>query len=268
MASRQETFNDYEGFVEKFKPKKTTDDCYTPKEVYDVILEWAVERYGIGPSSVVRPFYPGGDYEAFDYPRGCVVLDNPPFSILAKIQGFYLERGIRFFLFAPALTCLSGKDNVMRTNHILCDTQITYENGAVVPTAFVTNLDDGTVIESCPDLGKRVKAACDAIKARSTKTIPKYEFPDHVLTAAKVNWFAAHGTPFKVSAHDCMRIASLDDMRAKGKSGIFGGGLLLSNRAAAERAAAERAAAERAAAEKWKLSDREMQMVGMLGGGA
>ena len=36
----------------------------------------------------------------------------------------------------------------------------------------------------------------------------------------------------------------------------------------ANRAAAERAAAERAAAEKWKLSDREMQMVGMLGGGA
>ena len=22
--------NNYEGFVEKFKPKKTTDDCYTP----------------------------------------------------------------------------------------------------------------------------------------------------------------------------------------------------------------------------------------------
>lgn len=25
-----EKFEDYEGFVEKFKPKKTTDDCYTP----------------------------------------------------------------------------------------------------------------------------------------------------------------------------------------------------------------------------------------------
>lgn len=23
-------FRDYEGFVEKFEPKKTTDDCYTP----------------------------------------------------------------------------------------------------------------------------------------------------------------------------------------------------------------------------------------------
>ncbi len=28
--SKKEKFNDYDGFVEKFKPKKTTDDCYTP----------------------------------------------------------------------------------------------------------------------------------------------------------------------------------------------------------------------------------------------
>lgn len=27
-------FNEYEGFVDKFKPKKTTDDCYTPPAVY------------------------------------------------------------------------------------------------------------------------------------------------------------------------------------------------------------------------------------------
>ena len=26
-------FEDYEGFVDKFKTKKTTDDCYTPPEV-------------------------------------------------------------------------------------------------------------------------------------------------------------------------------------------------------------------------------------------
>ena len=29
-SQNQEKFNDYEGFVEKFKPKRTTDDCYTP----------------------------------------------------------------------------------------------------------------------------------------------------------------------------------------------------------------------------------------------
>lgn len=26
----KEKFEDYEGFVEKFKPKLTTDDCFTP----------------------------------------------------------------------------------------------------------------------------------------------------------------------------------------------------------------------------------------------
>ena len=45
---------------------------------------------------------------------------------------------------------------------------------------------------------------------------------------------------------------------------IFGGGLILSDRAAAERAAAERAAAERAAATKWELSARERAIVEYL----
>ena len=58
---------------------------------------------------------------------------------------------------------------------------------------------------------------------------------------------------------DCMPISRLDGQREKGDA-IFGGGLLLSERAAAERAAAERVAAERvaaerAAAERWTLSD-------------
>ena len=29
-TSRAEILNDYEGFVDKFRPKRTTDDCYTP----------------------------------------------------------------------------------------------------------------------------------------------------------------------------------------------------------------------------------------------
>lgn len=30
MSQARESFTDYGGFVEKFKPKRTTDDCYTP----------------------------------------------------------------------------------------------------------------------------------------------------------------------------------------------------------------------------------------------
>jgi hypothetical protein len=59
---------EYDAFTEKFKPKKTTDDCYTPPLVYDAIQDWACSEYGIDPACIVRPFYPGGDYERFDYP--------------------------------------------------------------------------------------------------------------------------------------------------------------------------------------------------------
>ena len=75
--TREEKFNDYEGFVEKFKPKKTTDDCYTPPAVYEAVKDWACRKYSIDPACTVRPFWPGGDYEHFDYPAGAVVLDNP-----------------------------------------------------------------------------------------------------------------------------------------------------------------------------------------------
>ena len=37
-----EEFTQYDDFEAKFKPKKTTDDCYTPPEVYRLICEWAV----------------------------------------------------------------------------------------------------------------------------------------------------------------------------------------------------------------------------------
>lgn len=69
----------YEDFVEKFKPKKTTDDCYTPSLVYDAVRDWACEKYGIDPASIVRPFYPGGDYIRFAYPAACFypVLSPP-----------------------------------------------------------------------------------------------------------------------------------------------------------------------------------------------
>ena len=89
---------EYSEFVEKFKPKVTTDDCYTPEPVYEAVLAWCEERYGVDRGNVVRPFYPGGDYERFGYPRGCAVIDNPPFSLLSKIVRFYCQRGIRFLL--------------------------------------------------------------------------------------------------------------------------------------------------------------------------
>ena len=268
MSQSRISFEDYEGFVEKFKPKRTTDDCFTPPEIYAVVLDYVRERWGVEEADVVRPFWPGGDYESFDYPDGCCVVDNPPFSMLSKIQAFYLERGVRFFLFAPSLTCLSGK-NCMQVDHIVCNCSITYANGAVVRTGFVTNLDEEYVLESDPELGDRLNAADDARLKAQKKTVGNYAYPDEVITSARAQYFAAHGTPFRVRRKDACRISKLDAQAAQGKA-IFGGGLLLSKSAAAERAAAERAAAERAAAERaaatvWELSDRERAAQALLG---
>lgn len=62
--ARDETYTE---FVEKFKPKLTTDDCYTPQIVYDAVADWVAAEYKLDRSRFVRPFYPGEDYEAFDY---------------------------------------------------------------------------------------------------------------------------------------------------------------------------------------------------------
>lgn len=92
MSEQLPIFDDnpeYDKFVEKFKPKKTTDDCYTPPNVYEAVAQWVAREYGLEPSRFVRPFYPGGDYEHHEYPAGCVVVDNPPFSIITPILRFY-----------------------------------------------------------------------------------------------------------------------------------------------------------------------------------
>lgn len=91
-AREMEETAEYAAFVEKFVPKKTTDECYTPALVYEAVRGWAVERYGLQGREIVRPFYPGGDYERAEYPAGCVVIDNPPFSMISKICAFYQKK--------------------------------------------------------------------------------------------------------------------------------------------------------------------------------
>ena len=117
---------------------------------------------------------------------------------------------------------------------------------------------------SAPDLHEKLKATNDENEKKLRKSFPKYEFPMEVLTAAKCGWLSKYGQSFAVDREDGVAIRTLDAMKEFGK-GIFGGAILLSERAAAERAAAERAAAERAAATTWKLSEREMEIVKSLG---
>jgi len=248
---------EYQAFVDKFNPKKTTDDCYTPANIYTAVAEWVAAEYGLDAASFVRPFYPGGDYERFEYPAGCVVVDNPPFSIAAQIYKLYVRVGIRFFLFAQTLTMFSGSSTLDLT-YVPCGVKITYENGANVNTSFVTNLDTCR-IRSAPTLYRAVEAANDANEKARTRHMPKYVYPDHVLTAAAAYQYSHYGIDYRLEKADCTFIRAMDAQREAGKA-CFGGAFLLS-----ERAAAERAVAERAAAHKWSLSERERAIVANLG---
>ena len=160
---------DYEAFVDKFKSKKTTDDCYTPTNIYNAVAGWVEKEYGVSWLDFVRPFYPGGDYENQVYLPGQIVVDNPPFSIITKICRFYDARGIKYFLFAPTLTCFQGVSD--RNSAIVCGVSITYDNGAKVNTSFITNLDSCRA-RTAPDLFRLVKEQDEANQRRIKKLLP------------------------------------------------------------------------------------------------
>lgn len=83
-------FRDYESFVAKFTDAaKTTDDCYTPQDVYEAVVRYVGTITDMSDKQILRPFYPGGDYLNAEYPENGVVIDNPPFSMFTKIVRFY-----------------------------------------------------------------------------------------------------------------------------------------------------------------------------------
>ena len=253
--SQRQKWLDYDGFVEKHKPKLTTDDCYTPEPVYNVVRDWVCEEYGVDASTFVRPFYPGGDYEFYDYPRDCVVVDNPPFSILAQIIRFYVDAGIKFFLFAPSMTIFTSYRK--KVCSLCCNTKTIYENGAQINTSFLTNLESPGV-RSVPELYKRLKGVI-----KDKKSLPKYQYPDELLTATKINFLSERGVDFKIGMNEMFFTRELDSQKKYDK-GIFGSGFLISERKAAElREAMEREKKKDVIC--WELSEREKEIIKQLG---
>lgn len=123
-------FNDYESYVAKFADQaKTTDDTYTPRDVYEAVLTYVRSVYDMTDKVVLRPFYPGGGYENAEYPENGVVIDNPPFSLFVPIVEFYTVRNVPFFIFGSGLTIT----NCCRyCTAVIIAEQITFENGAKI----------------------------------------------------------------------------------------------------------------------------------------
>ena len=253
--SREEGNDEYNEFLDKFEQPKTTDDCYTPDNIYEAVADYASKLSGINKTKFLRPFYPGGDYENEKYPEGCAVVDNPPFSILAQIVDFYVEHMTPFFLFAPGLSAL-GYTRRPGVTAICTSEDITYENGASVSTSFVTNMIGPDVVAmTAPELSAAIYKLNKENEAARTKPQPKYSFPVELITSAKLGYLSKYGEDIKILRNESIFVRTLDAMKEAGAAGIFGSGYLLS----------EKAAAEKAAATVWKLSDREKEIIKNLG---
>lgn len=198
-----------------------------------------------------------------DCRREKVVIDNPPFSISSEIINFYYAHGIPFFLFAPRMTCLSGRRAGMENlTAVFGCKDISYENGAVVPTAFLTNMMGDVKIRVSETLEAKLKAAMPSEK----KALPRYAYPDNLIKAADLEQCGE----LEICRADTLPVNALDAQKPFGKT-VFGKGLLLSDKAARAVKAVKAAKAARAAkAAKaanvivWPLSEREQKLIERL----
>ena len=253
----------YEEFVEKFKPKKTTDDCYTPPAVYEAVKDWAVERFQLQDKNVLRPFFPGGDYQNERYTENDVVIDNPPFSIISQICNFYVDNDIKFFLFAPSLTLFSTSRGNL--NYYVSGSEIIYENKARVNTSFVTNLGNKKIVVSS-SLHDMIEKA---MKTEKKTQMSKYKYPDALLTFSKLDFLAKHGKNIEFDSSEVYWVRCLDSQKEL-KKAVYGCGFLLSDNAT-ERLKAEQSKPieqieqiEPIEQITWSLSDREKQIINNL----
>lgn len=251
---------EYQAFLEKFETKKTTDDCYTPTNVYEAVVEWCEKEYRIDRNKIVRPFYPNGDYTKYSYEEDSIVLDNPPFSILAEITRYYTEKGIKFFLFAPSLTLFNaGK----MCTAICIGINVLYENKARVCTSFLTNLNGNVRFRSCPELYEALNKVNEENNGKELVTLPKYEYPTYVATSSNVALMSKYGVEFSAMVEETLKVSELDIQKEVGKS-IFGGGYLLSENKAKDKELAQAKIKGKQALRVWTLSEREKKLINNL----
>ena len=210
--------SEYSQFVDKFKPKLTTDDCFTPPAVFKAVEKWVREQYNLGDVENIRPFKPEGDYQAEDY-EGKVVIDNPPFSILSEIVRWYTANGVKFFLFAPYLSTLPIASDC-QTTKIITGAEVTYENGAKVLTNFVTNMADPKVlVKIAGSLRERIEEA----QPNESAELERYKRPKNLKVATDFVYVTKLGHDWELTARDCEFVKNTDGLKAMGK-GLYGGG--------------------------------------------
>lgn len=249
-VKKKDTYSD---FVDKFTLKKTTDDCYTPDAVYDIIIDYVSKRVDLSDKKIIRPFYPGMDYKKEDYPENGIVIDNPPFSILSGIIKYYTDRKIKYFLFAPHMTLFSNNADCTM---IVCGADITYQNGAIVKTSFITNMFNDIKIIGDSKLYNELMYLNDKIK----KNLPKYIYPDNTLTVSMCFKYIENGLDFEIMKKDVQHCRALDSQKLFNKS-FFGGGFLVSDKVVELKNILDYSVNQNTNTVIWNLSDREKQII-------
>lgn len=168
--------------------RATKDEIYTDEDEYNDLTEFFKQYYPEAfKHPIIRPFYPGGDYtDLTQYPAGCLVFDNPPFSIESKIVKFYNEHNIKFLLFAPGNSLYNMRHNISVWNGCT----IHYDATAFF-TQFVTNLDEEPTLHISGSL-------CDFMKDRFNSRHPmkktvRDRIPDGMYYCANIQQLARAG---------------------------------------------------------------------------
>ena len=247
-------FHDYESYVAKFRDlPKTTDDTYTPPDVYEAVLQYLREEGKLtNAHTILRPFYPGGDYERAEYPENGIVIDNPPFSMFSKICKFYTARHIPFFLFGPGMTIATVSTYATA---VIINTGLVFENGANVRVNFASSLFPDVALMTAPRLNDLIRA-CPSQNQK--KELPIYETPDELLSVSDLQTICNGGIDFAVRRSECVRVRSLD-LHPK-RRGLFGDHFLI---AKAKAKAQAQAKAKRTI--HIPFSEREQRIVARLG---
>lgn len=209
-------FNDYESYIKKFEVKKTTDDTYTPRDVFEAVLQYVGEIYDLEGKQILRPFYPGGDYERAEYPADGVVIDNPPFSIFKKVVTFFVEKKIPFFLFGPGITIL----NVFKyCSIVVISPDIRFENGAKIRCNFATNL----FTEKRATTACRLSYLINSCKSQqNANSVKKYDYPAEVLSISDLQTIAGGDVDFKVTEKETVIIEHLAGRKLFGPHLLIG----------------------------------------------
>lgn len=228
---------DYNGFLERHTKEvsgKSTDELYTPPEVYEVVLKWVQDNCpSIKGKRIMRPFRPGGDYKAEDY-DGAVVIDNPPFFIEHLIIRWYVDHGVHFFLFCPALTLFRGSTILDQLTFVAAYARVEYYHNetvkAIIPTSFVTNMPDLADYQmmSAPELRTAIMQAQG--KQETTAKPAKTEYHPNLVTPYRLSTLAEVGIHMRIRREETLYWRG--NVMQHDRRNIYGDAFVVSDRVA------------------------------------